>query len=148
MSLTRKSFCGALAALLILVCLPAIAADVTPASVPVDFIRGTAPTIDGTFWEETTLRIEYQAFSDTAGIVTQDLTAVTEEFRIGLSATNVPYTPTVTNAPAGQGYVDITVPGTNFPGSIIVQYQITGTNGGGTVFTYPWGFLSTAVPLQ
>jgi len=134
---------------LFLAALVVTAADVEPAATSkIGFIRGQAPVIVGTFFKNTTLRIPFQTFSNSAGTETQDLTAVVMEFRVGTSATNVPYTPTVTNATSGQGYVDITVPGTNFVGSIRVQMKLTGTNAGGTVYIYNQGFISTTAALQ
>jgi len=126
------------------------AADVDPEEFDVDFNRGSAPLFNTrAFFEGTTLRIEFQCFSDDDGVVTQDLTNVTLEFRLGTASTNVPYVPTVTNATAGQGYVDVGIPYlTNITGSLIGQLQLTGTNDGGVVYIYPQGSLARQTPLQ
>ena len=127
----------------------AFAADVESESTSVSFIRGTATQFATPYFEGTTLRVYFQCFSDTEGIVTQDLTSVTSEVRVGSTATNVPYTPTITNATAGQGYVDIDIPYlTNVTGTLRLQYRLDGTNDGGTTYIYPLSDLTRSTPLQ
>ncbi len=101
-------------------------------------------TLSGVYFTGTTLLFT-NALCLTAAGTTQALNAVTINFDVGNTSTNIPYTGTVykSGATTNRWWASIEVP--DISGSVNLQTKITDESS--NVYIYPWKRLSVKDPL-